>query len=183
MSVEEIFESEKRNDNNLFDIHFYLEGSFWRAYEWSAYLGRNFPSDLKDDERLNAMKRTTKTCEEGYVQVGLQLPSFNKYFPNVTDNEEIFEINSKHIIIHAESFFKDIDFSDYEAILKDWKSTIKLSSKEKKKYKEMKLESDIKPTLDSLIKEIIRYPIESKNLIETLQFLSYIRDMAIKITK
>ena len=84
--------SEKRNDNNLFDIHFYLEGSFWRAYEWSAYLSRNFPSDLKDDERLNAMKRTTKACEEDYVQVGLQLPSFDKYFPNVTDNEEIFEI-------------------------------------------------------------------------------------------
>ena len=38
------------------------------------------------------MKKTTKNCEEGYVQVGLQLPSFDKYFPNVTDNEEIFEI-------------------------------------------------------------------------------------------
>ena len=183
MSVEEIYETEKRNDNNLFDIHFHLEGSFWRAYEWSAYLSRNFPSDLKDDERLNPMKKTTKNCEEGYVQVGLQLPSFDKYFPNVTDNEEIFEMNNKYITIHAESFFKGEDLSDYETILNEWKSTIKLSSKEKKKYKEIKIESNIKPTLDSLIKEIIRYPIESKNLIESLQFLSYIRDMAIKITE
>ena len=33
MSVQEIFSSEKRNKDSLFDIHFYMENSFWRAYE------------------------------------------------------------------------------------------------------------------------------------------------------
>ena len=33
MSVQEIFSSEKRNKYSLFDIHFYMENSFWRAYE------------------------------------------------------------------------------------------------------------------------------------------------------
>ena len=28
MSVQEIFSSEKRNKDSLFDIHFYMEGSF-----------------------------------------------------------------------------------------------------------------------------------------------------------
>lgn len=36
MPVQEIFELEKRNSENLYDIYFYMEGSFWRAYEWSA---------------------------------------------------------------------------------------------------------------------------------------------------
>ena len=34
MSVQEIFSSEKRDKDSLFDIHFYMEGSFWRAYEF-----------------------------------------------------------------------------------------------------------------------------------------------------
>ena len=51
MSVQEIFSSEKRNKDSLFDIHFYMEGSFWRAYELSAYLSRIFPSELNDEDR------------------------------------------------------------------------------------------------------------------------------------
>lgn len=51
MSVQEIFSSEKRDKDSLFDIHFYMEGSFWRAYEWSAYLSRMFPSELNDENR------------------------------------------------------------------------------------------------------------------------------------
>jgi len=88
MSADSIFEIEKRNKDNLYKIYFHLEGSFWRAYEWSAYLSRNFPSELKDDEKLKPIKRVTKDFEEGYVQVGLQLPSFDKYFPKVTDNDK-----------------------------------------------------------------------------------------------
>lgn len=101
MSVQEIFSSEKRDKDSLFDIHFYMEGSFWRAYEWSAYLSRIFPSELNDEDRLKVLKKVTKDCENGYVQVGLQLSSFEKYFPNVVDNDEIFEMKNKHIIIHA----------------------------------------------------------------------------------
>ena len=57
MSVQEIFSSEKRDKDSLFDIHFYMEGSFWRAYEWSAYLSRIFHSELNDEDRdINAAK-------------------------------------------------------------------------------------------------------------------------------
>ena len=117
MSVQEIFKSEKRDGDNLYDIHFYMEGSFWRAYEWSAYLSRIFPSSLSDEERLKPLKKVTKDCIEGYVQVGLQLPSFDKYFPNVTNNDEIFEMGDRHIIIHAKPFLADKDFSKYGEML------------------------------------------------------------------
>ena len=185
MSVKDIFESEKRKEENLYDIHFYMEGSFWRAYEWSAYLSRNFPSKLNDDERLKPLKKVTKDCENGYIQVGLQLSSFDKYFPNVVDNESVFEMLNKHIVIHAKSFFTNSNFSDYDNILSAWKKSIKLSDKEKKKHREIATEqyNNVDNSVDNLIKEIISYPIENKNLVESLQFLSYIRDKAIKITK
>lgn len=185
MSVQEIYESEKRDSSNLYDIHFYMEGSFWRAYEWSAYLSRKFPSSLNDDERLKVLKKITRDFDKGYVQVGLQLSSFEKYFPNVADDESIFEMKNKHIIIHAEKFFVGEDFSDYTTILNSWKDNIKLTSNEKKKSKELKAEANIVSNLsaDSLIDEIISYPIETKSLVDSLQFLSYIIDKAIKIKK
>ena len=121
MSVQEIYDSEKRDNTNLYDIHFYMEGSFWRAYEWSAYLSRKFPSNLNEDERLKVLKKVTRNDEKGYVQVGLQLSSFEKYFPGVADDESIFEMKNKHIIIHAEKFFNGEDFSNYVDILESWK--------------------------------------------------------------
>ena len=72
MSVLEIFSSEKRDKDSLFDIHFYMEGSFWIAYEWSAYLSRIFPSELNDEDRdINAAKNIKKFSLNPQSLVGL----------------------------------------------------------------------------------------------------------------
>ena len=184
MTVNKIFELEERNDDNLYDIHFYMEGSFWRAYEWSAYLSRIFPSDLNNDERLKVIKKLPKGYDDGYVLVGLKLSSFEKYFPNVTNNENAFEMLDKHIIIHAKEYFGDKVFPDYANILADWKKTINASNKEiRKSKKAVDVKESSNFSLDSLLKEIISFPIENKNLIEGVSFLSHIKDIAIKITK
>ena len=71
-----------------------------------------FPSELNDEDRLKVLKKVTKDYEDGYVQVGLQLSSFEKYFPSVVDNDEIFEMKNKHIIIHAKQFFVNKNFTE-----------------------------------------------------------------------
>ena len=72
MSVQEIFSSEKRDKDSLFDIHFYMEGSFWRAYEWSAYLSRIFHYELNDEDRdINAAKNIKKFSLNPQSFVGL----------------------------------------------------------------------------------------------------------------
>ena len=72
MSVLEIFSSEKRDKDSLFDIHFYMEGSFWRAYKWSAYLSRIFPSELNDEDRdINSAKNIKKFSLNPQSLVGL----------------------------------------------------------------------------------------------------------------
>lgn len=72
MLVQEIFSSEKRDKDSLFDIHFYMEGSFWRAYEWSAYLSRIFHSELNDEDRdINATKNIKKFSLNPQSLVGL----------------------------------------------------------------------------------------------------------------
>ena len=72
MAAQRIFELEKRDGNNLYDIHFYLEGSFWRTYEWSAYLSRIFPSELNDEDRdINAAKSIKRFSLNPQSLVGL----------------------------------------------------------------------------------------------------------------
>lgn len=72
MSVQEVFSSEKRDKDSLFDIHFYMEGSFWIVYEWSAYLSRIFPSELNDEDRdINAAKNIKRFPLNPQSLVGL----------------------------------------------------------------------------------------------------------------
>lgn len=169
MSINEILEVEKRSEDNLYDIHFYLEGIFWRAYEWSAFLSRIFPSPLTDGERLKPTIRNSKKDGKQIIQVGLQLSSFYKYFPNVIGNDEIFEMNERHIVIHCKDLFGDYNFSDYEDMLNTWKDSI----------------TEVVPTskvdINTLINEIVSYPIESKSLVDNLQFLIHIKDIATKL--
>ena len=139
---------------------------------------------MDEEERLKVLKKAVKEDENGCLQVGLRLPSFEKYFPNVADDESIFELEDKHIVIHAEKFFEDEDFSDYETILNGYKNSVKLSKNEKRKIKESKIYTDnTNLSVDSLIDEIVSYPIENKNLLECMQFLSYIKDKVNKIRK
>ena len=72
MTAQRIFELEKRDGNNLYDIHFYLEGIFWKSYEWSAYLSRIFHSELNDEDRdINAAKNIKKFSLNPQSLVGL----------------------------------------------------------------------------------------------------------------
>lgn len=174
MSIEEILELEKRDENNVYDIHLYLEGIFWRAYEWSAYLSKIFPSSLSEKERLKPIIRTNKRTNNKVVQVGLQLSSFYKYFPNVIGDDSIFEMNERHIVIHCDKLFGNYDFSNYEETLEDWKFSIKEKTLSKN-------ENVNKSDVNTLIEEIIAYPIESKSLIENLQFIIHLKDLIMKI--
>ena len=175
MTAQRIFELEKRDGNNLYDIHFYLEGIFWKSYEWSAYLSHIFPSDLQDSKKLKILKKQTKYNDNGFIQVGLQLSSFEKYFPNVVDDDEIFELDRKHIIIHSEKYFTEYDFSNYELILNECKNKIPFNSNLHKNNK------PYETRINSLLNEIISYPIESKSLVDNTSFLIGIKNTAIKI--
>ena len=96
MTAQRIFELEKRDGNNLYDIHFYLEGIFWKSYGMECLFESHiFHQIYKIAKKLKILKKQTKYNDNGFIQVGLQLSSFEKYFPNAVDDEEIFELDRK----------------------------------------------------------------------------------------
>jgi hypothetical protein len=67
-------------------------------------------------------------------------------------------------------------------LLFEWKNSVRLSGKEKKKSKELENEVYAKSlTIDDLVNEIVSYPMENRSLLQNSQFLSYIRDRISKI--
>lgn len=61
--------------NNFLTIHLYKEGTFYRAYEWSAWLCVNY---VKHDMKVTHKK--TKTSLD-FTFVGFPVTSLEKYVP------------------------------------------------------------------------------------------------------
>ena len=122
----EYIKEEKRNEENLFKIYFRKEGDWYRAFEWSAYLAHYFPNNLEEKDLLKPLKKMLRGLDDGYITVGLQLQSIDKFFPIDKELDIISSEEENLIIIDCELFFKDsnITINNYENILKDWKNDI-----------------------------------------------------------
>lgn len=181
MTHNEIFESEKRNYDNSHLIHLYYEGTWWRAYEWSAYLLYNYP--LIDDAipKLNPTKKKTSVNENGLIFVGLQLKSFDKYLPFIRDKEQFEEIQNKHIIINVKDVFSEEIFQNYESLLIEWKKYNKFSLKHPKKniIKEqtnISINNDNNNEVDIIINEIKNWETIHKSMVDTYMFFINIQN-------
>lgn len=180
MSQLELIEKEKRNDKeDLFKIHFYLEGDWWRAYEWSAYLCHFYPNNLSEKDFLVPIHRHLKGSKNGIICVGLKSSSFNKYFPNISINDETLMISDSHMIFNVQTWANEsININNYSDFLCKWKEEIPY--KESPKNKTLKqFNSNI--SFYSLLYEILGYPIESNSLIENTIFLTKLKEKIFNI--
>ena len=99
MRTKEVIELEK---NNVSEIHLYLEGLFWRAYEHSAFM---FCTQVKE---LKVVTRRVKSLGNYVVcYVGFPTTSFDSLCKDV----EVKDHSDKEITLKA---IKNISDDDYE---------------------------------------------------------------------
>lgn len=176
MKHNEIIEKEKRKSvDDLYTIHFYLDGDWWRAYEWSSYLYNIFPDNLGKNNKLNVTHVKSEDNENGMVFIGLKQSSFVKYFPNT----EPSIVGEKHIAIDVAKHIKNenISLETYASILNEWKASIPIKQ-DKTTSNERKINDskDLK-RVDylTIIQEVLAYPLDNRTLIENVQFISYLK--------
>lgn len=177
--MEDILKVESnRNKDNIRTIYFYKEGNspWYRAYELSAYYAVHYNNSLKEKERLQASRKSNKIINEGIMQIGLQLESFKKYFPEA-ELQEIKE-NTFSIVIPS-SDLCDITLVNYKEKLVDWKNTFDIKSKNKKQsVKEVNKTVYSSPvSFTSIMKEIIRYDTHNRTEDEFRCFLNTLKEM------
>lgn len=106
MGIENIIESESLNNG---EIHLYLEGMFWKAYQRSAFIFVNQVTSFK------ITKKYVKLVDENVVSLGFPKDSLVTHFKQ----EQIEMINKKELIIKGYKF----DIQSYQS----WLNALPLS--------------------------------------------------------
>ena len=183
MTIVESLQIER--DKNFGDIILFKEGSWWRAYEESAYMCRNFSKDLKENDRLKPTHRKYKDINDSCIFIGFPINSISKYLPGVEDRM-IYSDDMNVLTINVTDYVNDI--SNFKEEYEKWKNYIPLKIKEKTPSLNTNNTNQLNKSNDDrymkiimLVQELISYPIENKTMIENILFLSDIKQKFLKI--
>lgn len=191
MTYKEIFEAEKRRTiQDLYEIRFYQEGLWWKAWEWSVYLYEKFMTDediIRDKKILNVLKRYTIQHSDGsIVIIGMPIEAFDNFLPSI---KRFTQVGEDEIVFDLSNYRKakqEIDsyltLDNYEEFLSIWKESLPFTETSDKGIKIRKRNKVITENvtdnindLDSVVSEIIDYPLENKTPIENTQFIAVIK--------
>ena len=168
MQLKEVF-SKEQSRKEVVDyrtIHLIPEGTFYRAYEWSAWLCHRYVSQFKPTHRL------LKNTEDSVVFVGFPMTSLERHIP---EGATLAEQEDKTIaLILTETVFGETTTEQLQTDFANWKKSVPLvksKTNSELRIKNFELKND---ELD-ILKRILAYPIEQHSPMEAMAFLSEIK--------
>lgn len=176
MQLKEVFAKEQSR-KELVDyrtIYLIPEGTFYRAYEWSAWLCHRYVSQFKPTHRL------LKNAEDSVVFVGFPMTSLERHTPEgatMTEQED-----KTMAIILPETLFGETTTEQLQTDYANWKKSVPLvKSKEQgaknqeqgAKSQDKNVKTDI--GIDEIVRRVLAYPIEQHSPMEAVAFLSEIK--------
>lgn len=169
-------ESKRETLDQCVVIHLFEEGTFFRAYQWSAWLCHRYIKEFKPTHRK------LKQGEETLVFIGFPVSSLMNY---VSSQSQLITNSEKQVdLVLPLSLLGDVvEVSSLEIDYLNWKSSIPLSESSKKKAEETLLQyKDMSAiSTEALLKEIACFPIEQKTMIESIAFLSQLKQKVLNI--
>lgn len=169
-SIKEILDFELSRDGAEIQrsIHLFQEGSFYRAYEWSAWLVCRYIHEFK------VTHRKLKGVEQSVAFIGFPVTSLGKW---VGENIERHDVADKHILLRlAEDVFSDLGGEEsMEEVFVNWKSQQPLVEKPTKTGVVAAKPLPAVISLSVVAQRIMAFPIEKKSPIECYQFISEIK--------
>ena len=168
MQLKEVFAKEQSRKEKVDYRTIYLipEGTFYRAYEWSAWLCHRYVSQFKPTHRL------LKNTEDSVVFVGFPMTSLERHIP---EGATLAEQEDKTIaLILTETVFGETTTEQLQTDFANWKKSVPLvksKTNSELRIKNFELKND---ELD-ILKRILAYPIEQHSPMEAMAFLSEIK--------
>lgn len=172
--LQEIIETEKQRADaeQARTLFLYMEGSFYRAYEWSAWL---WCKKIKD---FTPTHRKVKSLEQTIIHIGCPVSSFLKHVPEGATHT-IGTDGTVALQLPELMFPEGIDAAIMEQEFLEWKQAVPVvESKKNPKTQEQQIPSVESPqptTLTAIAQRILAFPIEKKSMIECVSFLSDIK--------
>ena len=151
-------------------INLFPEGTFYRAYEWSAWLCMRYIQQFKPT------KRQFKNEEVSLVFVGFPTTSLQKFTPEGAE-VSIGEDKSVRIVLAETVFNADTEVKSLHEDYENWKQSVPLSESGKKEIEAEKYGkvggSPVR--LTDIMHKVLAYPIEQKSPMECMAFLAEIK--------
>ncbi|MBQ6209987.1 MAG: hypothetical protein IJK42_09495 [Prevotella sp.] len=154
-------------------VHLHKEGTFLRAYEWSAFLSCHFIHQFKVNKRM------FKGIDQPVAYIGFPETSLAKWMPEGAEQEAIGE---KHLAIRLPSLMLAGDAPEtLDPVYGEWKEGIPLTESKEKGDRRADGNDvfggggDGRVTLTSVMQRILAYPIESKSPMESMSFLADVK--------
>lgn len=156
-------------------IHLFREGTFYRAYEWSAWLCQRYFSELKVTHRL-------LKGGEDIVFVGFPLTSLERYTPQ---GASVTASDDKSIVMALpdDVFAHETDNDSIRVGFEHWKQCQPLTESSRKKVEEERARSErnAHPHLTDVMLRILAYPIEQHSPMECMAFLADVKQQISEI--
>jgi len=169
--LKEILEKESQRDSleQCAVIQLFKEGTFYRAYEWSAWLSVRYYSELKVTHRL-------LKSGENIVFVGFPLTSLERYTPANSIVKSCDEA-CVNVVLPSTVFPPDAAVESLQSSFANWKQAQPLTEASKKKQIEEKTIADrsAHPRLTDVMLRILSYPVEQHSPMECMAFLSDVK--------
>lgn len=156
-------------------VHLVKEGSFLRAYEWSAWLCVHFYPDLKVTHR--ALKGG-----DDIVFVGFPLTSLERFTPPGAVATEAGD-GQTDLFLPAGALPPQAGAEQLAAEFNDWKRCQPLTEASKKRQEAEKAaaERNAHPRLTDIMLRIVAYPVEQHSPMECMAFLSEMKQQISEI--
>lgn len=162
-------EQQRTSDTECRQVHIFQEGTFYRAYERSAWLVVTYISPLKPT------RRNVKGQEESIVFCGFPVTSLPKYTPDGCV-AAVQEDKSVLLSLPATLYPSVAAAEAEQEKFANWKQSIPLSESKKDAHKESIIDAARAPMrLTEIMQQILAFPIEQKSPIEAMVFLSEIK--------
>ena len=169
MQLKEVFAKEQSRKEKVDYRTIYLipEGTFYRAYEWSAWLCHRYVSQFKPTHRL------LKNTEDSVVFVGFPMTSLERHTP---EGATVAEQEDKTIaLILAENVFGETTTEQLQTDFANWKKSIPLVKSKEQGTKNQDKNVQVDVSVEGIMKRILAYPIEQHSPMEAMAFLSEIK--------
>ena len=176
-SIKEIVEVESKelSGGHRDILHLHREGSFYRAYEWSAFLACRYLHEFKVNKRI------FMGVEQPVAFIGFPETSIGKWMP---EGAEQTAVDEKHFAVRLPELLFGGDTAEVlDAAFTEWKDAVPLTESQAKGEKKVKVQTGVDlvagkeggATLTSVMQRILAYPIESKSPLESMAFLADVK--------
>lgn len=157
-------------------IHLFVEGTFYRAYEWSAWLCCRYINEFKPTKR-----ELKSEAGETIVYIGFPTSSLSRYIPE-NAGSKVNDDNSVDIIL-ALDVFRGQEWEQLQSDFTNWKNSVPMALSKKSSVRDSlnTVDGEQPHRMSDILMKVLAFPVEQKTPMDCMYFITEIKQDITKL--